>query len=109
MKEKLLEQKPDPERDGELAPADEFGWRRCGHDARHRVAITGGLIASPFMNTTANDDFPFDLFRILGAGKITKGLAAGGATTLCFGRFMDLFDRGKILMTFSAMSWAASC
>ena len=44
------------------------------------------------MNTTAKDDFPFDLFGILGARKITKGLATGGTTTLCFGQFMDLFD-----------------
>ena len=55
-------------------------------------AITGPLIASPFMNTTAKDDFPFDLFGILSARKITKGLAKGGATTLGFGQFMDLFD-----------------
>jgi len=44
------------------------------------------------MNTTAKGDFPFDLFGILDARKITKGLAAGRGTTLGFGQFMDLFD-----------------
>jgi len=59
------------------------------------------------MNATAKDDFPLDLFGILGTRKITKGLATLRTAPFYFRQFMDLFDAGKIYMTFSAMTFGS--
>jgi hypothetical protein len=104
LEKKLLQQKMNPETDGEQALGNQLRRRRRRQNSGNHLTMAIGNVTGPFMNSAKQANVPMDFFGILRAGKNAERLLTKGTMPFIFRKGVGNFLGRKLKASFAAMS-----